>query len=297
MSETAAPSISRQQRRLQHKEEVKRQRREIANPAPADPTSERPGVATQRVGMKRDPVTVPGQRFAVLSWVAPSATPQRCKTIAVKIRGVFDTEEAANEHAKKLYARDPDFDIHIVDMYEWLVLPPPLDHQYAIPMQYQQEKLNKIMSGYYKQTEDGRRKVERRCQQKVDEGRRAVEAYRREQGIAPDPNAPIPHVLNPDLPERFPMDLSKKPGDTNILQAAVMNAITESAAKSGVAADAELTSTVCKELSGETPSAFVEFLGDKTGIVRSDVPLSEKEQREMVEKALRERATVDTGCQ
>jgi uncharacterized protein DUF5832 len=133
----------------------------------------------RRVGASRDPITVPDQQFAVISIVAPEGTRQRSKKTAIKIRGVFPDEVAARKHCEELFKHDPDFDLQIVQMYEWLVIPPPLEHQNSIPMEYQQEKLNDIMKGYYEQIKRGKKEVETRMKTAQKEAKRRL----KEKGI------------------------------------------------------------------------------------------------------------------
>jgi hypothetical protein len=115
-----------------------------------------------RVGSKRDPIEITGQKFAVISFVAPESTRQKSKNVAIKIRGVFPDEQSAEKHAKELWSVDNDFDIHVVDMYEWIVIPPPIDLLSAIPMKYNQDKLDKIMKGYYDQMQRSKKDMEKR---------------------------------------------------------------------------------------------------------------------------------------
>ena len=49
-------------------------------------------------------------------------------------------------HAKRLQKEDPTFDIYVVDMYKWLLIPP--DPTKIEDVHYTNEKLEEIMSGY-----------------------------------------------------------------------------------------------------------------------------------------------------
>lgn len=165
-----------------------------------------------RVSMKRDPASVQpsGQRFAVLSWVAPHSTPQRSRHIAVKIRGVFATVEEAKEHAAAVYRVDPDFDIHVVDMFEWLVIPPPMEHRMQIPMEYQQPKLDRIMRGYYEQIERQKSAHDRRVAKALADGQQKATEWRRDHGY--DTSRSLTRRLDPEAPERAPM--VERPGSS-----------------------------------------------------------------------------------
>jgi len=92
-----------------------------------------------------DYITVPGQVFACLSIVGPDC-PQKTDKFAIKIRGSFSTRSEAEAHAKRLQKDDATFDIYVVDLYKWLLIPPDKD---AIEDQhYNDEKLEEIMTKY-----------------------------------------------------------------------------------------------------------------------------------------------------
>lgn len=88
---------------------------------------------------------VPGQLYALISLVGPEL-PQRNEKFGLKIRGVFNTREEAANHAKRLQKEDATFDIYVVDMYKWLLIPP--DREKIDDVHYQNEKLEEIMSKY-----------------------------------------------------------------------------------------------------------------------------------------------------
>lgn len=95
--------------------------------------------------LEQDYTTVPGQLFACLSVVGPEC-PQKNDKFGVKIRGAFASREEASNHAKRLQKEDPTFDIYVVDMYKWLLIPP--DREAIDDVHYQNEKLEEIMQGY-----------------------------------------------------------------------------------------------------------------------------------------------------
>mgnify|MGYP001279171832 CR=1 FL=1 len=95
--------------------------------------------------LEQDYTTVPGQLYACLSVVGPEA-PQKNDKFGIKIRGAFNTSEEAASHAKRLQKEDATFDIYVVDMYKWLLIPPdPLKIEDA---HYADEKLEELMAGY-----------------------------------------------------------------------------------------------------------------------------------------------------
>ena len=97
------------------------------------------------MSLEQDYTTVPGQVFACLSVVGPEA-PQKNDKFGIKIRGAFATRDEAANHAKRLQKEDPTFDIYVVDMYKWLLIPP--DPSKIEDVHYTNEKLQEIMVGY-----------------------------------------------------------------------------------------------------------------------------------------------------
>lgn len=97
------------------------------------------------MSLTRDTITVPGQKYVVLSCIGPEA-PQKHDKFGIKIRGCFDTQEEAAKHASKLQAEDPTFDIYVSDMYQWVLIPP--DPTKIEDVHYTNEKLQEIMDGY-----------------------------------------------------------------------------------------------------------------------------------------------------
>ena len=97
------------------------------------------------MSLETDYTTVPGQVFACLSVIGPEA-PQKNDKFGIKIRGAFATRDEAANHAKRLQREDPTFDIYVVDMYKWLLIPP--DPTKIEDVHYTNEKLEEIMVGY-----------------------------------------------------------------------------------------------------------------------------------------------------
>ena len=97
------------------------------------------------MSLEQDYTTVPGQLFACLSVVGPEC-PQKTDKFGIKIRGAFSTREEAASHAKRLQKEDSTFDIYVVDMYKWLLIPP--DPSTIEDAHYTNEKLEEIMSKY-----------------------------------------------------------------------------------------------------------------------------------------------------
>ena len=97
------------------------------------------------MSLEQDYTTVPGQLYACLSVVGPEC-PQKNDKFGIKIRGAFSTRDEAASHAKRLQKEDATFDIYVVDMYKWLLIPP--DPSAIDDVHYTNEKLEELMSGY-----------------------------------------------------------------------------------------------------------------------------------------------------
>ena len=95
--------------------------------------------------LEQDYTTVPGQLYACLSIVGPEC-PQKNDKFGIKIRGAFSTRDEAANHAKRLQREDATFDIYVVDMYKWLLIPP--DRDMIEDVHYTNDKLEEIMKGY-----------------------------------------------------------------------------------------------------------------------------------------------------
>tara|TARA_B110000305_G_scaffold229700_1_gene280938 strand:+ start:1083 stop:1742 length:660 start_codon:yes stop_codon:yes gene_type:complete len=95
--------------------------------------------------LEQDYTTVPGQLYACLSIVGPEC-PQKNDKFGIKIRGCFNTRSEADSHAKRLQKEDATFDIYVVDMYKWLLIPP--DAEKIDDVHYTNDKLEELMQGY-----------------------------------------------------------------------------------------------------------------------------------------------------
>ena len=104
--------------------------------------------------LAKDKVVVPGVSWACLSfvgnldggWVRPAEGAKHTEFM-IKIRGAFGTKSEAEEHAKELQEMDSSVDIYVVNMYEWLLLPPPPVSEMT-NVKYTDERLQAIMDGY-----------------------------------------------------------------------------------------------------------------------------------------------------
>ena len=95
-----------------------------------------------------DRVRIPSQNYALVTIVSSHDTTQRSEKTIMKIRGVFETLEEANQHASKIVKVDPSFDIMVVSMYEWHMIPP--DMEKINDQKYMDDELNDLISEYRK---------------------------------------------------------------------------------------------------------------------------------------------------
>lgn len=109
--------------------------------------------------LEQDYTTVPGQLYACLSVVGPDC-PQKTDKFGIKIRGCFSTQPEAAAHAKRLQKEDSTFDIYVVDMYKWLLIPP--DREHIEDTHYADEKLEELMQAYKENQTQARRMFEER---------------------------------------------------------------------------------------------------------------------------------------
>lgn len=109
--------------------------------------------------LERDYTVVPGQNFACLSIVGPDR-PQRSDEFGIKIRGCFATREEAANHAKRLQKEDATFDIYVVDMFQWLVIPPRTEE--IQDTHYAEQKLEEMMQAYRENQAQARKLFEER---------------------------------------------------------------------------------------------------------------------------------------
>lgn len=138
--------------------------------------------------LDEDIVTVPGQAYALVSFVSPTSS-QKSDTCAMKIRGVFGTREEADAHVRKIMRFDNAFDIFVAPMYKWVPVPPDPN---AIPDQeYSDTFLNELMRGY--------KESQLAAKQHFAERKRIVMEEGLEAAMTPEERLPPP----PEIPDVF----------------------------------------------------------------------------------------------
>jgi hypothetical protein len=93
--------------------------------------------------LDRTYVTLPGQAYALISIVGPEQ-PQKHEKLALKIYSVHGSVDEAKNHAKRLQKDDATFDIYVVEMCTWGLIPPSRDMN--VEKHYVDEKLEEIFT-------------------------------------------------------------------------------------------------------------------------------------------------------
>jgi len=107
---------------------------------------------------------VDGQRYLVLSYATPdgSTKVRSPKGMVFKFSGAFPNMVAAEEHAAIIRNEDPRFDVFIVDMYVWGMVPMPDDEKPFIPRHYADEMLSRIVGGLQTSMAQGKKEMDER---------------------------------------------------------------------------------------------------------------------------------------
>lgn len=157
--------------------------------APSAPSA--PPAPTAVSFLDDDVITVPGQVYALVSVVSPTST-QKSDRCAIKIRGVFGTLPEAEAHVQKLMRFDNSFDIFVVDLYKWLVVPP--DPNAVEDQRYSDQFLEELMKGYKESQLAAKQHFEERKREVMEKGLDAT--LTPQERLPPPPDvfgAPDPH--------------------------------------------------------------------------------------------------------
>ena len=121
---------------------------------------------------------VPGQNWLVLSYATPDGTTRVVspRGMVMKFSGCFDKPEQADAHAEQIRNEDPRFDVYVVKLYTWGMVPLPDDEKPFIRREYADKMLTRIVSGLQNSMEQGKKEMEER---KERDRKRAEEAMRR----------------------------------------------------------------------------------------------------------------------
>jgi hypothetical protein len=121
--------------------------------------------------LEEDFITVPNQRYVLVSFVGPESR-QKSEQCGMKVRGAFATEEEAAAHVKRLQKEDNSFDIFMLEMYKWTCIPPSIEK--IEDVRYQEEYLEKLISGYKKSQEGARQHFQERKKAVLAQGLDAI---------------------------------------------------------------------------------------------------------------------------
>lgn len=136
-------------------------------------------------------VTVPGQVYALVSFVSPRSN-QKSDVCAMRLCGVFGTKEEAGAHAKKLMRLDASYDIFMVDMYKWLAVPP--DPNAIEEQEYSEKFLNDMLKDYKETQLKAKQHFKDRKRMAMEQGLEAV--------LTPEERLPPPETDTlPEHPE------------------------------------------------------------------------------------------------
>jgi hypothetical protein len=146
---------------------------------------------TKVIAPKRDAALVPGQRYWVMSYVAPTGAKARSDQLYVKCSGAFATAEEACAQAERIRNAEDRIDVFVVEMYELLPVPIPKDIDALVAHHYQDERLTRYMEATRQSALAQRREMEARM---ARDRARAEEAMRRATGRDYVETQPPPEV-------------------------------------------------------------------------------------------------------
>lgn len=102
----------------------------------------------KELNLEKSDITIPDQEWCLVSFVGETCA-QKSKELGMKILGVFPDIKSAKLHANKLNKIDPTFDIFILEMYTWAVVPP--NPEYIKDNNYHEEKLHELVTEHKRQ--------------------------------------------------------------------------------------------------------------------------------------------------
>ena len=107
---------------------------------------------------------IPNQKWVCVSFLSPEGI-RNCSIRGLKIRGVYDTKQEADERASYLHKVDADFHVFVGELGKWLPWDPEPD---SINDQvYAEDELQKLMKGY----KEHRKKAKMMHQERTSEMR------------------------------------------------------------------------------------------------------------------------------
>ena len=131
------------------------------------------------IALEKDFHQIPGQKFAVLSFIDASqyqgaridgalSHPMHL----IKVRGVFSTKDAATVHVKQCQKMDTFFDYHIVETHTWTTIGASTGKE----QEWEDDTVNNVMGEYFDKENDTLSNIEHRIQSSRDGVERSDEA-------------------------------------------------------------------------------------------------------------------------
>lgn len=128
--------------------------------------------------LEKDTYRVAGQNYGIISIVSPSSN-QKYDKVAIKFKGCFNTYEEAKEQAQRLNKMDNTFDLHVIEMYSWIIVPPERDNLKEV--HYDNEVLDSLITEHVKQQDIAKVEFEKYKREMIEYGRKhAQEAAEKE---------------------------------------------------------------------------------------------------------------------
>lgn len=118
--------------------------------------------------LEKDSIRVPGQEYAIISVISPKSR-QKSDHLAVKIKGVFSNIDEAKKHAAKLQKIDDTFDLFVVEMYSWLLLPPETEK--IGEKHYGDDKLEELITEHDREMEEAKANFEKHRREQKKAGK------------------------------------------------------------------------------------------------------------------------------
>lgn len=119
------------------------------------------------IALEDDFFKITGQQFAVLSFIDSSqyeglrlegamSHPMHL----IKVRGVFNTVDAAEKHVKQCQTMDTHFDYHIVETHKWTTVGASKGDE----QEWQEENVNEAMQHYFQRDNDTLANLQKRIE-------------------------------------------------------------------------------------------------------------------------------------
>ena len=128
-----------------------------------------------------DELQVPNQKYALVSFVSPESN-QKHPKLAMKIRAVFPTVEEARQHASRIMKNDKWFDVYVVEMYNWVLIPPNPDD--VMDQEHQDQMLNTMVKEYRQQQDAANEVFEDRKRDMIESANKETEKQKEKNAAA-----------------------------------------------------------------------------------------------------------------